>query len=83
MHPFLVAGGRGGDAAVPGRDGAVGVAGFFPAQRGEILAEACRLVRRNSGKALACQKQAGHENDRSLDREFFHISPSLLIRRNT
>ena len=61
---LLVAGRRCGDATVPGRDGAVGVAGFFAAHGGEVLAEAVGLVGRNGREALAGQEQAGHEKYR-------------------
>ncbi len=64
VHALLVACRWCGDAAVPGRDGAVSVAGFFTAHGGEILAEAIGLLGRNGRKALSRQEQAGDEKYR-------------------
>ncbi len=68
MHALFVSSRRCGDATVPGRDGAVGIAGFLATQWGEVLAETRCIISRNCCKPLADQQQASHENNHCLKR---------------
>jgi len=60
VYPGFIVGRRPGSAPFPGRDSAVGIACFFSAERGKVLAQTGSLLRVEFGPGV-CYSQAGHK----------------------